>query len=318
MIRPSALAITENCTLSHVLGKQFPTKNENTDRGNFVDAQVTAWVNDGTKPSDDDASACCGWLTNEFPTSDWTMHSQVRVQPQDPDTGGAICGDGTLDIVARHRRERLVVVVDIKKREQYLAGRLAEADVNLQLGAYALGCVGPSDSYRVCLLLFGAGAVEPLWSDTYTSDTWQPMLQRIQGINERAMTTEPIATTGPHCNGCYQRLNCPGWVLPAHQGETALEPFTKPGGLTQDNIGKAVMIAGAMKEIADRALKHARTVASDQGWSIQHGGREYREVRMPGRVSVDQCALEKAGLLERFSRVGADFPQWRWTKVGAK
>lgn len=327
MIRPSSLSIAKFCELAPVLSERFPSRNANTDRGSEVDAQVTAWLDGGPEPSDPDAKACMAWLNAQFPEGKWWLNSQRRVELRDPDTGALITA-GTPDIVAREVGDRTNrVIVDLKKREQYGAGRLADPDDNDQLHAYALASTPEGGSYRTCLLLFGDGQVEALWSKRYAAEggvcdtrdgavryeSWDPILARITAVNDRS-GGEPKGTTGPHCGACYPRLHCPNWALPAHQGPTELAPLTAPGGITKDNAGKALLAVMAVEEVAAKARDQLKAWAAENG-PIVVGGRQWGPVVMPGRMSVDTAALEAAGLYERFARVGRPFTQFRMTKA---
>lgn len=316
MIRPSSLSIAKFCELAPVLSERFPSRNANTDRGSEVDAQVTAALQypGAGSPTDPDAVACLEWLQREFPATDgWTLETQKRVELRDTDTGALITA-GTLDILASKRDVLIRVVIDLKKREQYGAGRLADPDDNDQLNAYALASTPEGGSYRTCLLLFGDGQVEALWSRTYTAETWAPILARITAVNERSGGAEPKGTAGPHCGACYPRLHCPNWALPAHQGPTELAPLTAPGGLTADNVGRALLATMALEEVAGKARDQLKAWVQEHG-PIVVGGRQWGPVTMPGRMSVDTAALEAAGLYERFAKVGRPFTQFRMTKA---
>lgn len=311
MIRPSALTIAEDCDLAPVLAERFPTRSAATDRGGDVDGQATGELAGGPAATDPDARAIVSWVRRELDGRE--LHVQEAVALYDPDTGGLLTR-GTPDIVA----EALpisVEVVDIKKREQYLAGRLLEPDRDLQTHAYSLARVQVTKArrYRKCLLLFGDGSVEALWSKWYEAPDWAPVLDRIRAIEMRQVS-DPRGTAGPHCVRCYPRLHCPHWTLPAHTGPTELEPLTAPGGLTAENAGRALVATLALEEVAERAKEQLRAFVKEHG-PIVVGDRKWGPIRMPGRVGVDTKALEAAGLYEKFSRRGAPFEQYRWGRA---
>jgi CRISPR/Cas system-associated exonuclease Cas4 (RecB family) len=228
VIRPSSLSIARYCQLAPALSERFPSRSEATDRGHDVDAQATAELRDGVVATDADARAIVEWVGREL--GGQILQLQAPVALQDPDTGGLLT-KGTADLVAHDPDWLSVCVVDFKKREQWLAGRLAAPDDNLQAHAYGLAVAIANNArhYNLCLLLFGDGEVEPMWSRRYDVEEWTPVLEEIRAIQD-AQSADPKPTSGPHCLACYPRLHCPSWTLPALQGPTELEPLTKPGG----------------------------------------------------------------------------------------
>lgn len=267
------------------------------DRGNLVDAQVTAWVQNGMPPTDPDAKACVEWICTTFDPTTWELHAQFYVR-------SAVEGlkRGTADLIASNGVK--AVVVDYKKREQWIAGRLPAPDDNDQLHAYGLGFELP---YQLCLLLFGDGKVEAMWSKTeYNSHNTGPILERIKAICA-ASGPDPKGTSGDHCGKCWPRIHCPHWALRGHKG---LADPTRPD---RENAGELMLETVAMEELAKRnreVLKHL--VDTDGPFRV--GDREFRRVIIPGKVSVDTAALEEAGLYERFSKIGRPFPQYRLSR----
>lgn len=306
MIRPSSLSLARHCALAPVLSERYGHRNENTERGNAVDAQVTAELVDGVVAWDLDARACLDWIAENLGARE--LRAQKGVRLLDPDTGGLLT-EGTPDLVAISSG---ITIVDYKKREQMLAGRLAAPDDNLQLHAYALAealRLG-AGAYTVILLLFGDGKVEALASQVYTPETWGPILDAIRRIQDQ-QEENPRATTGSHCLACYPRSHCPAWLLPAASGE--LEPLTKPGGLTVENRGRALLATIAMEELAEKAKELLKADVAANG-PIVVGDRKWAPVLMPGRASVDSKALERDGLLSKYTKKGPPHTQHRWVK----
>lgn len=307
-VRPSSLNLARFCALSPVLSERFGHRNEATERGNDVDAQVTAELVDGVVAHDRDARAVLGWIADNLAGAS-ELRAQQGVRLLDPDTGGLLT-EGTPDLVAVSGDA--VTVIDYKKREQMLAGRLATPDDNLQLHAYALAEVMRLDAraYVVTLLLFGDGEAEALSSEVYTPETWGPVLGAIRRIQDQ-QEENPRATTGAHCLACYPRAHCPAWLLPAAPAE--LEPLTKPGGLTAENRGRALLATIALEELAAKAKEALKADVAANG-PIVVGDRKWAPVVMPGRAGVDTKALERDGLLEKYTRKGRPFEQHRWVK----
>lgn len=322
MIRPSSLSIARFCQLSPVLSEQFPSRSEATDRGNEVDGQVTAEIRDGVVATDGDARACIDWLSANLDAGGLVV--QVPVRLSDPDTGGLLTA-GTPDVVHLNGDHSVVTVVDLKKREQMLAGRLAAPDDNLQLHAYALAeasRVG-AQAYRLCLLLFGDGEVEEQWSRVYTVETWAPALEEIRAIQDQ-QSASPVATSGPHCLACYPRVHCPSWTLPALQGPSEMEPFTRPGGLTVENFPRALAAKKALEDVAKLADAQLKAFADANGGSVpMGGGKVYRPVWSKGKAYIDTDAMaaelakltdkDVAGVLTAHTKKGAPFPTYRLT-----
>lgn len=298
MIRPSSLQIARFCDLAPVLSERFPSTSDAMSRGSLVDVQVTAWVKDGTAPTDPDARACVEWLASEFDPTEWELRAQEKVALV---VDGELITEGTMDVGAYGKDS--VVVVDWKKREQWDAGRLSHPDHNDQTFAYGLAAAmaaGKDHTYQVCLVLFGGGRVEPIWSHKYWPDNTDPNLERIIATCEKRQS-DPKGTSGPHCGQCYPRIHCPHWAKRAES-----DPDPKDGTAL-------ILAAKAMEENARRYRELARDLVDYHG-PFRVGSQEYRRVMMPGRVTADVDAMDKAGIFERFSKVGSAYPSYRLTR----
>lgn len=294
MIRPSSLQIARHCDLAPVLSERFPATSDAMSRGSLVDAQVTAWVKDGTAPTDVDSRACVEWLASEFDPTEWELRAQEKVALV---VDGQLVTEGTPDIVASCLAR--TIIVDLKKREQWDSGRLTEPDDNLQLHAYALAHGGP---YQTCLLLFGNGKVEPIWSEPYDGDR-APILAEVIAAARRK--DNPRGTSGTHCGQCYPRIHCPHWAQLAVDGATVRK--------LPEDATELILMAKAMEERSKQYRQLARDLVDYHG-PFRVGSQEYRRVMMPGRVSPDVEAMEKAGIFERFSKVGGAYPSYRLTR----
>jgi hypothetical protein len=96
MIRPSSLSIAKHCDLAPVLSERYPSVSDATERGNAVDAQVTAFVQHGTAPTDPDAKACVEWICATFDPTAVEMHAQEKVALVH---GGKLVTEGTADLI---------------------------------------------------------------------------------------------------------------------------------------------------------------------------------------------------------------------------
>ncbi len=313
MIRPSSLSLARFCMLAPALSELWPSRSDATDRGNAVDGQFTGELRDGVVATDADARACIGWVAENLGGHE--VMPQQRVRLLDPDTGGLLT-EGTADLVAV-KSDGPVVIVDLKKREQMLAGRLTEVDSNLQLHAYGLAemlRLGHG-AYQLCLLLFGDGEVEAQWSEIYTVDAWTPVLEEIRAIQDR-QEANPKPTSGPHCLACYPRMKCAAWTLPAHAEPTELEPFTKPGGLTVENFERALRVKAALTDTAKLVDAQLKAFVDANGGSVPVGpGKVYRPVWSKGKAGIDTEKLAADGLMEKYTKRGEPFPTYRITNA---
>lgn len=316
MIRPSSLTLAEYCDLAPVLASEYPETNANIERGNLVDREVSRELLGGAEAQDPDAVACVAWLRkHEIGTIEaGRLFVQDRVSLNDPVTGEEITA-GTPDIVWIH--ESRVIVVDLKKREQYFAGRLTDPDRSLQLHAYALAWAirSGASSYKVAYLLFGEGDATFAWSKDWELREALSFLDRMRRIVEKsnangARGIRPVATAGPHCTQCYQRNHCPQWLLPAHDGPSALAPLTQAGGLTVENAGTALMTVMALEEAAERAREILKAFATEHG-PIVLGDRQWGPTTVEGKRSGPSLLeLEKLNL-SHLIKPGRSYQQWR-------
>lgn len=315
MLRPSSLQQAEHCQLASVLGEEFPHTNEGIARGNLVDSLVSAQLGGGPIAEDPDARAIVQWVHEHMDVSSLRIQEQVTLH--DPDTGEQLTDPryGRPDIAGTDVFQLGVVIVDMKKREQWYAANLAPPDDNLQLHAYGLAhtILRGAPEYQTCLLLFGDGEVEPLWSRTYTSVEWRPILNRIRAIAERDRLrgdTRPKGVSGPHCTSCYVRRHCPHWLPPAES--TALAPYAS-AGITKDNRGRAFLL---YKQLDDaRAILRDMLEASvaEDGPIPVGEGKQWGPIAWPARESADLRALKADGL-DRYIKRGSPSVQWRITR----
>lgn len=322
MIRPSALTLAEHCELAPVLASEYPETNENIERGNLVDREVTRELLGGAVAQDPDAIACVEWLRNLRIGLEpgGRLYVQEPITLNDPATGEVITR-GTPDIVWID--ENTVFVIDLKKQEQYMAGRISDPDRSLQLHAYALAWAIRSGAsmYKVAYLLFGDGEASYVWSKTWELREALSFLDRMRRINEKSNANgarghRPVATAGPHCTQCYQRLHCPSWSLPAHEGPTssALAPLTQPGGLTRDNAAAALMATMAIKEVAEKAMEILKAFVEDGNGPIVLGDRQWGPIMVQGKRSGASVAELEALNLMHLIKPGRSYQQWRLGK----
>lgn len=319
MIRPSSLNIARHCQLSPWLAQKFPETNEAIERGNEVDRQVCADLLGRGRASDPDAAACLRWLRAHVHVD--KVQEAVELYPEGPPFSMDFVTRGTPDVVGVDSWDQTcLVVVDLKKREQYLAARLALPDDNLQLHAYAIGEAQRRGypKYRTALLLFGEGDVEALWSKEYTRVEWLPILAEIENICAQEILghdSPPTGKAGPHCTDCYSRLHCPHWALVAQGVDSALEPLSRPAEITPEVAGRAYLALKAHEDRIKRAkeiLKGYRLVRGEG--SVVVGDKQWGPTQQPGHRTADVAALERDGL-SKYIKKGQPYEQWRLTRL---
>lgn len=315
MIRPSSLQVAEHCDLANVLAQEFPSTNANIEVGVAVDKQACAELVGGPAATDPDARALVWWVRDKL-RDDIIVQQPITLL--DPDDGSVLTA-GTPDVRGQAIHNGVATIVDFKKREQYFAGNLAPPDDNLQLHAYGLAMSGAQEfvyrRYQTCLLLFGDGAVQEVWSRTYSVAEASPILERIRKIQVREKARgdkRPVGLSGGHCLQCYERRNCPHWVLPATAPETALAPLASPGGLTAENSAHVLTAWVQLGELYDRVKVLLQEYTTREG-PITVGEKTWGPHTVRGRRSAAVQDLERDGL-RGYIRQGEPSLRFDWRR----
>lgn len=315
MIRPSALQRAEKCPESAYLAAEHQAGNAATENGREVDAQVTAWYQDGTLPTRVEAQALIEWAKQRFFSPAARYYPQLKLPLLDPATAEPLT-TGTADLVVLQGDD--ITVVDWKSIGQLWTGQLDPSD-NLQTAVYgAAACqLFNVDRYRTVLACFDdSGRVLPIEAEPRRVD-WG-LIDRVKAIMARPRE----AVTGPWCERCYSRLHCKAYVLPA-MAETprALQPLTDPGALTTLEQAREL---GAWCQRASAAIKAAgeildRAEGALQAWSAQHpddkvvvDGKEYTQTTNAGRRTGPTVKELEAAGLEHLVKTGKPYTTWRW------
>lgn len=310
MIRPSALTLAMSCPASAYLAAEHNIGNANTERGNEVDGQITAYIREGDEPSHPDALACVNWLRTTFPPEGYEYRAQEKLQLWQ---GDELVTEGTPDcvVISRHWGGR-VIILDWKSAPQWWSGRLAHPNRNLQTHSYGIAAVVEFGAavYQPILVTFHDGEVEPIMGDPVNADGWQPVLARIVAVQK----AERRYIVGPHCKACYSSDRCPAWLAPSSQLETELAPLAQPGGLTAENAPAALLAYERMRELTEKVGDILENYVTQHG-PIVVGDKQWGPVPTKGRGGVDVEALKAAGLYEKFYRPGRMGVSKRWTKV---
>lgn len=295
-IRASRLQISEHCQLADVLAQEFPHHEQETLEGLAVDKEACRDLAGGQPAEHPDAKACAWWVRENL------VHVLVkpRLELRDP-VSNELLSPGEADLHGFHRRSRVLTIVDFKNKGQYYATNLSPPDDNLQTHCYGMAAAAElhMPAYQTCLLLFGDGAVQELWSKTYTPADARPILERIRKICAQKAALgdiRPQGHSGPHCLGCYQRRNCPHWLLPSTHAETALAPLALPGGLTSENAGRVYLAWEQAKDLCERVEVMLKDYAAKNGAFPVGEDKEWGPELQRGRRSASVSDLEGAGL----------------------
>lgn len=324
-VRPSSLPIAEVCERAPWLAHRYHERNPATERGHAVDAQISIVLGGGELPDDRSARALLMWVKKRFPGAT-QIYSQRRVKLIDPNTL-EVLSEGTPDLLAvvENDGKRCLYVIDWKSKGQFWAGHLREPDDNLQQLTYmvAAGMELAVDEARIILALFDDDDVTPLESAVYAIDVWEPIIERVKTIPTfDPHGTEPEANKGAHCDGCYQRMHCSAYLLPATLKRVPIElkPFAEEGGgitsaQARDGIEWLERARDAMKRakaLTELVEEQLRTFATVNG-PIRDGDREWGPMPTPGKRSgATVRELEEMGLtnLIKPGKPGVKF-EWR-------
>lgn len=138
-----------------------------------------------------------------------------------------------------------------------------------------------------------------------------------------AMLNSGPAVTGSHCSGCYSRLHCPEYLIPAgalirHSADANITYAAKAfeEGLTQDNASEAYHLWRVAEHLVKRMAEQVKAYAQEHGIDVG-GGKAYRLVETKGRASFDAAAMKKAypEIHKEFMRPGKPGAQLREVKA---
>lgn len=314
-VRPSLADRAEKCGMVVELAEKHPEGSPAAEYGTAVDAEsLDAFVR-GAAATNPDARAVLDWLVQQrgvggFMRQPW-VHQRVTLR--DPETGDVLT-EGEPDVQFAADPEPSVVeltTVDVKKREQFDAGLLADPDDGLQMHGYstARGLEIGATRYRNIYLLFGDGEVEPVVSRWFERAEWWDVIRRYRALAEKPRIPVP----GQHCAGCYSKWHCDAFRARAALAVAALgqEVGERMTDEQAAELAQKLTLAKKWEEQAKTVLQaHYR-----DGGRIEADGYRYAPVAMKGRATVDSAALKRDGLAEKYTRRGAPYEQWRWLRV---
>ena len=313
MIRPSALQLAQNCTMSAHLAVLFPETNEWANRGTGFHLEIKTGV-----AVSSEAKLALSWLLALVARNHHKLiGKELKVRVEDPEDGHLIT-EGTVDAAAEHAppgEEPILLVVDWKSGHK---AYVTDPDENLQLHAYALGmaiALGYT-RYQLVVVFLREEGVEEVRSKVIEGDSQWVMLERIKDIQGR----QPEANPGPWCHDCWQSEVCPSFrervklaltLLPSY--EEIAEAIKTKVQLTNEQATELVMrcqnIMDACKLAKEMVEAHVL-----RGGKVTANGKVWGPTQMPGRASADLDALRRDGL-EKYIKVGQPFARFGWRKA---
>jgi len=220
--------------------------------------------------------------------------------------------EGTADflwLVNAKDGTKVVFLADIK-RTRFTA---LDGPESLQLLCYCwMACaVFNADAY--CPGLWIAEEGEWRWADRIYRVDSPEGLRHLEQV-EAAARNRGEAVTGSHCQGCYQRLNCPEHMAPVTEGELA--PALN-GQLTDETALAALLAAQRMKQQAEQAIENIKAAVLHGKVRVEdpEAGKRWRATVRNGRKSFNQ-KLARAELgeetIDRFMTNGGEYTEFRW------
>lgn len=306
MIRPSALPIAQSCGLAPVLAEKHRESGIAAEDGAEIHAEIAAWLRHRTNFQSPVVRALFrAWMP---PPRDVLLWPEKLLTLSDVETGEVIT-EGTADLVLHDVDAEFVEVIDWKTGR---AEFVEPAATNLQIAAYGLAAAFELGARSFQASLCFLAEEGPTWDrgPVVTEAEYGPLLANLRKIASRP--PEPVV--GPHCDRCWQARHCPAFMLPAHEGPSALAPFTAPGGLTVDNAPRALAVVSALREAVEVAEVQLKSLARETG-GILVDGKVWGPQPRNGRRSVSVEDVIAAGR-EDLVRAGKPYEVFGWRKAG--
>lgn len=292
--------------MAAALAEKFPEGGAAALTGDTKHIQAAVALKGGPEPSEPDVLRAVEAVRAQISEGCKLVGVEMALRLEDPETFELIT-EGTADLVLEDL-DGSIVVIDWK------SGRpenVTHPSANLQLHAYGLAAALARGESRYTVQIGHIVDGRFWWGEPWKvagAGFWAYLDQ------VKSAAGKPIqARTGPHCGSCYQQKHCPAFLLPAYQGPTALEPFTREDGLTRDNLTMALLIIEAFKEAVQVGEDRIRNFIRENGPAVS-GDMEYAPEMTNGRRSGPAVAeLEKRGLHDLI-REGRPYEVWRWRK----
>lgn len=171
----------------------------------------------------------------------------------------------------KHEGQSIVAVCDLK-RSQWTSSLSS-----LQLHAYgwALAQLCGADGYIVGIYVIRDA--EWVWPNEPTLVNDLESLERANELRAAITNTDGEATTGPHCDNCWSRAQCPAHALPAASvGDSNVYNSIARDGVTKANASRAVSLMASLKTTL-KTLENNLRVHVDVNGGIVSGDKEWRK-----------------------------------------
>lgn len=311
-LRYSVLPVAEHCGYADTLLRQYPESSTAAEGGTEGHKKLEAAVlraNSGEDPG------------NEFGPVLFSLRPYKKLESEtevpsiiDPDTMSPMTKPGRADLVVTVD-EASLMVGDYKTG---LPGRVDPARDNLQVNGYgvSLAILRGAKKYRP-FIYFRDGGFD--WGDWVKESEYDEVIERIR---DSWLRDQSRPVVGQHCDKCFARKHCYAYMLPAHEGPTALEPFTKQGGLSKETAPRGLQAYMAMKSALDviKPLLEDYAIAND---GIEVDGKKWGPRTCHGRRTISVEAVDEAGMLGELEekglvRDGHPYIQFGWSNAVKK
>lgn len=223
---------------------------------------------------------------------------------------------GTLDFawVREVNGQTVAYVADLKRTRFAIPDGVASLQLHAYARAYAL---------RVGARFYTVGYwiivdAEWVWSSEMIDLHSDRAAQLWESISFAAQNTGGEGSTGPHCAGCYERLHCPEYLLPAALTDTWLAPLADGGTLTPESAPVLVRQVEALKKLLERAEDTLKTYARDN--PVVDGSKVWAPSAVRGReyINVTEARAVLGEAVEAVVRRTKDSERFAWKKIGTK
>jgi hypothetical protein len=323
--------MAEHCARAPWLSAKYNESHVATRLGSAVDGQVTALIRGDDLDEDvlPETEIVIAWLAENFPSTEWEYHAQMRVELIDPESA-EILTVGTPDLLCLHRTDPRISIVDYKKRGQLFAGHLPPPRENLQLLAYLAAAWSKLSTERtirqgdVTLCCWDDRGVTALKSDPIDDAGLWGIIETIRAIPPMDLSVQPEASIGDHCDHCYGRMHCDAHLLPLavviQAGLPA--PYAEFIDPEKPLVAETTVKALAWLEGAKRVLSEAKKIVDlvegnadafvTQNGPVVVGELAYGPQEVKGkRAGATIKTLEKEGLT-RLIRDGETKVKCKW------
>jgi hypothetical protein len=223
--------------------------------------------------------------------------------------------EGTLDFcwVVEVNGETWVYVGDLKRSKW----TLSYDPESLQLHTYGIGAA---------LKFEAVGYVTGVWAAIEGEWRWGTEMVRLdsdrcaevyQRIYHAALNKDEQASTGPHCDECYQRMHCPDHLMPAALGATWLAPVSEGILPTPDSARECLEQIKTVRALADKAEDQLKALVKGGHLKVlsADGKKHWVPCESKGRESTSVKAVREAfgDEAEKAIKMGPPIVSMKWT-----